>query len=81
MLTTAVAALAAAPTLGLGAGEASAAPSISFVNTAFVLEAAQALQLEIALANVAKTRATRADVKAYLPSVRPALQPDRATVG
>jgi predicted outer membrane protein len=69
MLTTAVAALAAAPTLSLGAGGASAAASTSFVNTAFVLEAAQALQLEIALANVAETRATRADVKAYATQV------------
>ena len=69
VLTTAVAALAAAPTLSLGAGEASAAPSTSFVNTALILEAAQALQLEIALANVAKARATRADVKAYATQV------------
>jgi predicted outer membrane protein len=69
MLTTATVALASASTLGLGAGEASAATQASFVDTTFILEAAQALQLEIALANVAKTRATRADVKAYATQV------------
>jgi putative membrane protein len=69
MLTAAVAALAAAPTLNLGAGEASAATPASFVDRTFILNAAEALQLEIALASVASTHSTRADVKAYAAQV------------
>jgi putative membrane protein len=69
MLTTATAVLATVTTLGLGpldTGAAQAATrTASFVDTAFILEAAQSNQLEIALGTVARQKAQNADVKAF----------------
>ena len=66
---TAAAVFATVTTLGLGpldAGTAQAATrAASFVDTAFILEAAQSNQLEIALGAVAQQKAQNADVKAF----------------